>query len=400
MNEWWSIFTWTVLSLVVVILKLVKSKSSDPIGYILFFYFFFGFGPVVNYLFGMPIYFGIVKQNIPEATLIMFLGIMSFALPHLIGKEPSLVPEKSTEEPHGWEGLKLALVGSVVYGVAKCLLMLPLKIQGASKIEMISIALPQLHYVYLLLQMYFCAFYFSAKRVAGLRKLYWINVGIYILYCLIVTERDFIFPLASIFIMKSLVDGTNISWRKFFFGGIVLGGMGTLIFYLRDGTQEAGNVVSALLSQGSILFINTFVLKVFEQGHEYFYGETFFNSLVNLAPSFVYKTDYNNLAWFKNLYAPASDSGYGFALDAEGYINFGHFGVVLVFLSLAVYWKILLKRFSTSEFFRYLTLFSVGFVMYALRNDSLALFKGILYATLIYLFINSLSYLLSIRKRI
>ncbi|MBC77590.1 MAG: hypothetical protein CME64_16415 [Halobacteriovoraceae bacterium] len=398
MSDWWTVLLWTIFSLGVVVLKLGKSKSKDPIGYILLFYFFFGFGPVVNYLLGMPIYFGIVKEHIPSAAMIMSLGILSFAFPHLIFKDHSLVPDENSDEPHRWEALKIALMGSIVYGGAKCLLMLPLKAQGATKIEMISIALPQLHYIYLLLQLYFCAFYFSAKRVDGLAKIYWLNVAVYIVYCLVVAERDFIFPLASIFIMKSLVEGKKVSWRKLAFGGVSLGVLGTIIFYLRDGTQEAGNIVSAVLSQGSILFINTFVLKVFEQGHEFFYGETFLNSLINLAPSFVYKTDYNNLAWFKNLYAPASDSGYGFALDAEGYINFGFAGVVLVYLSLAFYWRVLLSKFSSSEFFRYLTLFSVGFVMYALRNDSLALFKGILYAIIIYLFINTTSYLLSIRK--
>lgn len=390
---------YTLLALALVVLKLAKSRSSDPIGYILLFYFFFGFGPVVNYLFDLPIYFGIVTENIPQASLIMLTGMASFGLPHIFGKDPELKIPEHTKERHNWEALKIALFLSCAYGALKIALMLPMRFAGSSKIAMINVALPQLHYVYLLLQMYFCAFYFSVEERKGLKKYYWANVAVYVLYCLVVTERDFIFPVISILIMRALTKGKKIPLWKMAAAGGSLALFGTLIFFLRDKHQESTGIIAATLSQGSILFINTFVLKVFQNGHEFFYGETFLNSVANLLPSWVYKTDYNNLAWFKNLYAAASDSGYGFALDAEGYINFGLPGVVLVFGFIALYWKILLSKFSQSEFYRYLSLFSVGFVMYSIRNDSLALIKGILYAVIIYLAINTGSYLLSIRNK-
>ncbi|MCO4754734.1 MAG: hypothetical protein KC478_09630, partial [Bacteriovoracaceae bacterium] len=188
MHDQFATTCWTLIAFSIVALKLIKSKSSDPIGYILFFYFFFGFGPVINYLMGMPIYFGIVQENIANASMIMCIGIASLGIPHLITRDPSLVPDNSKSEPHNWEALKIALIVSIGYGVVKCLLMLPLRAQGASKIAMINIALPQLHYVYLLLQMYFCAFYFSATRVSGLKRPFWINVMVYVAYCLIVGE--------------------------------------------------------------------------------------------------------------------------------------------------------------------------------------------------------------------
>lgn len=390
---------YTVAAFCVVALKLAKSRARDPIGYILLFYFFFGFGPVINYLLDLPIYFGIVTENIPEASLIMLVGIGSFALPHLVWNNPKLEMPKISNERHDWEALKIAFAASCLYGAGKIALMMPMRIAGASKIQMINIALPQLHYIYLLIQLYLSAFYFSVKERPGLGRLYWLNIAIYIVYCLVVTERDFIFPLISIFIMRSLVGENKLSLIKMLAVGISFVLFGTMMFFFRDSNQEASSVLAATLSQGSILFINTFVLKVFQNGHDFFLGETFLNSLINLAPSWVYKTDYNNLDWFKNLYAAASDSGYGFALDAEGYINFGYAGVVMVFGSIALYWKLLLSKFEKSEFYRYLCLFSVGFVMYALRNDSLALIKGIVYAMIIYLALNTGSYLLSLRNR-
>lgn len=387
----------TMSALGLALFKLYKSSQKDPVGHILLFYFFFGFGPLINYLLGFPIYFGIVEEYMPKAALIMFLGMLFLALPHLFMNKEIKTQALERSEPHRWQALQLALWAAVLYGCAKAVIVLPLRISGGSKIEMINAALPQLHYIYLLLQFYFCAFYFSAKR-SGLSKLYWTNFAVYLIYCVVIGERDFIFPLFSIFIIKSIVETKKHAALKLIGGGAALAGLATAIFFLRDTTQESFNPIAAILSQGSILFVNTYVLKIFEGGRAFFYGETYWNSLLNLAPSWIYQTDYNNLDWFKNQYAAASDSGYGFALDAEGYMNFGLIGVCASFFLIGLFLKILIANFHKSEFARYMTLFSVGFIMYALRNDSLALFKGLLYGAIIYLALNTGSYILAIRK--
>ena len=68
----------------------------------------------------------------------------------------------------------------------------------------------------------------------------------------------------------------------------------------------------------------------------------------------------------------------------------------MFFTSFSMYWKLLLNRFNNSDFFRYLMFFSIGFSMYSLRNDSLSLFKGTFYAIVIYVFVNTTSYLIAI----
>lgn len=380
-----------------IFLKIIKSLRKDPIVYILMFYFFFGFGPVINYFYGYNIYFGIVEANIRDATLIMLVGLVSFALPHIILKSRQISIDTNSEV-HGWRSLYPIYFCSIGYGVVRLLIMLPYRLGGASKVDLINIALPSLHYVYLLLQLYFCAFYLNIYRIKRLKRMFYINLAIYIMYCLVISERDFIFTIFSIFIMKILLGN-----RKDFFiysiSSFLLICFATAIFFLRDSSQAASGIVESILNQGSLLFINTYVLKIIDDGHELFYGWTYINSIINLIPSWIYSTDFNLQRWFHEIYAKNSTSGYGFALDAEAYLNYGYTGVAIFFSSFSLYWRLLIVKFNNSDFFRYLLFFSIGFSMYSLRNDSLSLFKGTFYAIVIYVFVNTTSYLIEIWRR-
>jgi hypothetical protein len=394
MNEKSQILIYMLIAVFVIMVKTLLSAKRDPIPYILLFYFFFGFGPVINYMYGVNIYFGTVEANILDASLIMLLGIVSFAIPHIFIRSEKLSLNKSTIK-HQWGSLYSIYTVSLVYGVFRVLLMLPYRIGGASKIELINIALPSLHYIYLIVQLYLCAFYINIKDDIKLKRIFFLNLAIYIIYCLIIGERDFIFTLFSFFIIKMIL-GNKKEFILYVLSSVVLILFATAIFFLRDSTQERASAISGVLNQGSILFINTYVLKIIENGHEYFNGWTYLNSIMNLLPSWIYKSDFNLQQWFHNIYAKNSTSGYGFALDAEAYLNYGYVGVVMFFTSFSLYWKLLIIKFNSSEFFRYLLFFSIGFTMYSLRNDSLSLFKGTLYAMLCYAFVNTSSYLMTI----
>lgn len=376
---------------------MVKSLRKDPIVYILMFYFFFGFGPVINYLYGYNIYFGIVEQNIKDATLIMLVGLISFGLPHILFKSKQLSIENHSET-HNWRSLYPIYICSIGYGLVRLLIMLPYRLGGASKVELINIALPSVHYIYLLLQLYFCAFYINIRKIKRLRRIFFTNLIVYIAYCLVISERDFIFTIFSFFIIK-IILGNRKDFFIYSISSIVLIGFATAIFFLRDSSQETNGIIESVLNQGSILFINTYVLKVIEEGHEFFYGWTYINSIINLAPSWLYSTEFNLQRWFHELYAKNSTSGYGFALDAEAYLNYGYVGVAIFFSSFSLYWRLLIIKFNNSDFFRYLMFFSIGFSMYSLRNDSLSLFKGTFYAIIIYLFVNTTSYLIAIWRK-
>lgn len=354
-------------------------------------------GPALNYLYGIPIYFGIVESNIADACLIILVGIVSFTLPHIIFKNRKLSLVFYNER-HGWISLYPIFLISIMYGLIKLLIMLPYRISGFSKIELINLALPSIHYIYLLIQLYLCSFYLNIIYNKKLKRLYYLNLIIYVFYCMILGERDFIFPIFSIFILKTIL-GKRRDVIKYSFLSILLLCLATAIFFFRDSTQNTQGALGSILNQGSILFINSYVLKILDNGESFFYGYTYVNSIMNLLPSWLYKSSFNLQQWFHDLYAKNSTSGYGFSLDAEAYLNFGYYGVGVFFFLLSMYWKILLSKFNYSDFFRYMTFFSIGFTMYSLRNDSLALFKGSLYAALVYLFANTTSYLMVIGRK-
>ncbi len=163
--------------------------------------------------------------------------------------------------------------------------------------------------------------------------------------------------------------------------------IGTAIFYFRDSSQNSEGTLHGILNQGSLLFINTFCLKLLNEGTNFFMGFTYWNSFLNLLPSWIYKTNFNTLDWFKNKYAAASTSGYGFALDAEGFINFSYPGVIVTFILLLLIQRKIAKNISKRPFYLYYSVFFTAFAMYSLRNDSLAFMKGSLYAILFYIMI-------------
>ena len=375
-------------SLVLVLFKLFRGGLKDLITPIILFYFYFSFGPVINFLLGNDIYFGIPKEYIPHATWIFFTAIATLTIGSTIWK-----PRKSLDINLLKYNLNILIPVfslSILYALYVIGMVI---ISGAQdKIAKIGIAVPGLHYNYLLLQIYLLAFYFLLKE-GILKKLFYLNTILYILYSLVIGERDYIFPIVSIlfhrFVFRPPGKREQLKLVAIMFLMLFLA---TGVFFLRDSTQSSESVVSAVLNQGSLLFVNSFSLKLLEERIDYFMGFTYLNSLLNLLPNWIYKTDFNTLEWFKNSYAAASTSGYGYGLDAEGYINFSFLGVFLVFFFILLWERKIVKHLGKHPFFTYYSVFFTGFTMYSLRNDSLAFLKGNLYAVIFFFIIYKLSW--------
>ena len=73
-----------------------------------------------------------------------------------------------------------------------------------------------------------------------------------------------------------------------------------------------------------------------------------------------------------------------YPLDAEGYLNFGWLGVFATFLAIGLLQRRTFNMRRARDFVIYYAVFLSGFTMYCLRNDSIALFKGHLYAVVAY----------------
>jgi hypothetical protein len=379
--------TYLSIALVLILIKIIVHGTRDLILPICIFYFYFAFGPVIAHLLGMKIYFGTIKEFIPDASLIFLTGIATLIILSLIIPPPKVVSIPKNQ-------FQLSCLGPI-YFIAICyasITIVQVILSGnlASKIDKISLVNPSFHYPYLMIEIYLLSFFFLITPT--LKKWYYANFFLFLTYNLIIGERDFIFPIASILTHKILLESNGKSNYLKLIGLVgILMAAGTGIFYFRDTTQSSNGVIEGMLNQGSILFINTFCLKLLQGGAFYFLGFTYWNSFLNLLPGWIYRTNFNTLDWFKSKYAAASTSGYGFALDAEGFLNFSYPGVIFTFVIIFFLQRKIARNMSSAPFYLYFSVFYTSFTMYSLRNDSLAFMKGTIYAVLFYFLIHEIS---------
>lgn len=376
------------LGVILIIMQLARGGMKDLMTPLSLFYFYFAFGPVINYVSGINIYFGTPKEYIPEACIIFLLALGTMTIGSLIWPQAKIEHINHDVKPL-WT-LKPIYIFSILYAIYASLIVI--MGGGQTKVEKIALAIPGLHYNYLMIQIYLISFYFliNDKKI---KFLFYINTLMYIVYSLVIGERDFIFPIISIVFHRSLFQPrTKTANIKLIISLVGMMGLATAIFFFRDASQSSEGVISAILNQGSLLFINTFSIKLLNERIDYFMGYTYLNSLLNLLPSWIYKTNFNTLDWFKNSYAAASTSGYGFGLDAEGYLNFSYLGVLITFSIILFIQRKISKHINGHPFFLYYSVFFSAFTMYSLRNDSLAFMKGNLYAIIFFYLVYKFSW--------
>jgi len=387
-------FVWFALavSLFMLLIMYFRHGLKDPLFAIAGFYFYFAFGPVINFLIGGQIYFGTLQHRIPEASFIFLLGLSAFFIISTVIRPKYKQAVEILEHPSArFFALNFVLLILIAYQLYAFAFVLP-TVLGLPKNTQINYIGASLHYNVLLLQFYVLSFYFFRKNSSGTRVLYTINFALYLIYCVGFQERDFIFLLMSIILHRQLLVRSSQTPRilntlRFGLVAVTLTALATYIFVLRFDTAQVGFGLESMLNQGTLLFINTQVFDLMRTFDSFYNGQTYLNSLFNLLPNQIYSTDFYLINWFKDFYAPGGVSGYGFALDAEAYMNFGYAGVFFFFSFVAMLQRFIFNRISVNPFYLYFSVFFTGFLAYSLRNDSLALIKGSIYAVLFYVVI-------------
>ncbi|MBL8975117.1 MAG: oligosaccharide repeat unit polymerase [Myxococcales bacterium] len=375
----------TLAALVVAVLLFVaclrRCGLADPLVAIMAFYLFFAFGPVLNHLLGAPIYFGTKIHYIPQAAGIFTLGMLGLGLPAWFIPLRRQAFQADARRPSPLA--PILRPAHLVMGLVSAALVLRALAAGtADKVAIIGAVGPSLHYPYLLIELYLTAFYFHTGRGAPDRLAWRFNTAAYLTYCVLTGERDFIFTMVGVMIVHALLRPREARAWPLVLGGLLLGALGTAMFFLRDANQEFSSPWVALLNQGSLLFVNTFTLFLLDGQVGHFWGETYLLALANLIPGV--GVSFNLPDWLRDQYAYASSSGYGYGLDAEGYLNFGWLGVFATFLAIGLLQRRTFNMRRARDFVIYYAVFLSGFTMYCLRNDSIALFKGHLYAVVAY----------------
>ncbi|RZF21649.1 oligosaccharide repeat unit polymerase [Halobacteriovorax vibrionivorans] len=371
------------LCLIILVIKFFINGWKDHLTYFILFYFFFSMGPILNLILGNGIYFGTPKDYIHIASTNFLCAIATMSILSVLIRPRNTEIEEVRENFPLLNWIFIAFIFLAFFNITK-IVTIGLNIDKVTKISLIG---NSIHYIYLLLQLFLTSFYYLCRKNKT-RRFYYLNFFTYIAYCLVTGERDFIFPLFSIVGHLLIHHRTSFKKKLILTSSLSLLGIGgTLIFLLRDATQKTTNYIESFLNQGSLLFVNAFTAKMVDIKYNFFYGETYLHSFLSLLPSFIYKSSYNNLAWLKDNYAPGGDSGYGFGLDAEGYMNFGYIGVIITFAIIVLIQRYCNYNINRGKFFKYYSVFFHGFTMYCFRNDSLAFFKGNLYAIIVYFII-------------
>lgn len=119
--------------------------------------------------------------------------------------------------------------------------------------------------------------------------------------------------------------------------------------------------------------------------HEgYYKGYTMIINFLRALP-FSFGQSFSVTNWFSQTYY--GRGGRGFSLVGEGYVNFGYFGVVLVFFVVGLIVRTLYKKSIKSQNNLFIYLFSITIFVYAIRADLANIFspliKHVLYSFLL-----------------
>ena len=150
------------------------------------------------------------------------------------------------------------------------------------------------------------------------------------------------------------------------------------------------------LNQGSNLMVTSNVIGWLEYGTQLEYGGTYFSSLINMLTLGAIKLTLPLSIWFSRKYfygfsndesySFSNDGAYGFSVEGEVILNFGVIGVPFVFALFSIYLTSTFKGYLKHRAFSsLLTYFNLFYFTYAIRGESLIIFKSFIYCFIIFI---------------
>jgi hypothetical protein len=377
--------TWLplVLGAGLLLLILVTGTRRNVLAYVGLYFFVFAFGPVINHVTGARIYFGTTVEQIPKAAMGFALALLGMLLAAFVIRQRDDFAETPAEpEKRTYPLVPVVLWTLTAYSAAIVLFRGPAML-GANKLIQVALAGP-FHYEYLLVQLCACSLYFLAWRSPAGRVAFVANFLGYLVYSLTTSERDFIFVLFSLVLHHQLLRPVRL--RRLALMGAALLWVASALFALRSG---GGGVRTAdVLNQGSLLFVDTFVMQLVPGSMPLLYGHSYLDAVTGLLPFGLGGVSISLTQWLVNTYAPGSSSGFGFSLTAEAYLNFGLLGIPVVFAVLTATHRWLVNRIDTGHVFAYTSVLYTTAWMYAFRGESATFVKTVAAGLLMYLVIH------------
>lgn len=335
------------------------------------FFVVFAYGPLVNIALGNEYYSGInvTSLTIPALSFALAaaaVAVVHFILPQQLDLQVPPAPKKDyILLPWIYlSTISIGLVGLIRLGTIQ-----------ADKLGAIA-SIGPVHYPYLLLQILVVSTFFLCRTDLA-RRLWWVNLVVYILYGFATSERDFLFVVASILVHRELLLQKERSVRAALIAMAAVA-LATTLATSRAAVGSTSTVVN-VLNQGSILFIDSHLSRWVPSLFPFERGGTFTDAI--LRP--LRLTDATPLAeWFVSVYSPGNPSGFGFSLSGEAYLNFGLVGVPVVFALLALAQRWLMNGSGSSDPRCYLSVVFFAAALYALRGDAAQIISTMLYASI------------------
>jgi oligosaccharide repeat unit polymerase len=313
-------------------------------------------GPVLWYYWSDFYYHGINVEMIPLVLLSCSSAIVAFMLGGSLALRRAYARDKRKPNPSGPHPSRearvvyhlllvflFAMIG--VYGFAAILLR-----RGASSFDFKSDVLVsaggttlRLYYiaaVAIIIGATALVCYDAVLRNGRTGRIVWVVLGFFALLGLLNGERDVALPVAAWILV-------NLRYRRFRKIAIVAVGLIVLLAVVPV-ARQAGYAVNAQIERASEmtmegmfeslatktspnLFVFTKVASWIPRHYDFYYGRTYADALLSFVPWYEPARQRSLLTWFRNEYAPRGVSGYGFAPDAEAYMNFGWLGPPIYF---------------------------------------------------------------------
>jgi hypothetical protein len=334
----------------------------------------------------LPIYSGIKTEFLFESSFAFFLAIATLSLlpsnfvgsitTHysLVIKEPVLLRQ-------------IAMFFMLVPVILLFLLAFSrIGFSGLDKVQRIqSVGIG--HYVILTLWPLFLFCYLTVMPKAFMTRKVFLKfsgvVLIYFSYCFYMGERDFALIIVPLYFW--FYKDHSIALWKLLVGGS-LGGLGFTMMSAGRSSEFDGGGLGSFLNQGSNLMVTSNIISWLEEGELVWWGESYFSGFVNMLTLGAIRMTTPLSIWFSRRYSSAvNDGAFGFSIEGEALLNFGFVGVPFLFAFIGVFLAWTYRGYLRDRPIGVLlTYFNLFYFIYAIRGESLILFKAFIYCLIIF----------------
>lgn len=349
-------------------------------------YFYFCFGPYIAYILEIPIYSGIDKAELFQASIVFFLAISSLSI--IPSNFISLISSRFEIEirrPQFFQQITTLIMFIPILFIF-AFAFIKIGFAPLNKVQRIQ-SIGLLHYVILTLWPLFLFCYMTitpfSKITTKAKKTIFIVVLTYFSYCYYMGERDFALLLIPLYFW--ICKDKNISMWKL----LILVTVGAMLFTLMSAGRSEELSTSGLgsfLNQGSNLMVTTNIINWLENGTEKWAGMSYLSSFLNMISLGAIKLTPALSIWFSRKYSPyVNDGAYGFSIEGEVILNFGLIGVPIFFALVGIAISSAFKGYINNKpFGTLMTYFILFYFIYGIRGESLIIFKSFIYCCIIF----------------